>query len=261
MLDFNVVGNSLPDAYHEALVMLHRYQNHYGEIAVTMVVEEPLREPRISRCFPGGFHELEQYRQEILDGILDFEVKQRNWHYTYHQRYAPYLQGCIDELRRDPNSRRAVISIRDNDADMSSTDPACLQSIQFMIRYGKLNMYVYFRSNDGVGAAFMNAFALIELQKKVADELGIDVGTYTHRANSFHVYPGKRKLLASYVKRIEGGKPVTYRYEDSWEKLMADERPAIAAMVEEQRRKIDRVERSVFEYCWLFCFSGRLQKP
>lgn len=238
MIDFNVLGTSLPEAYHKALVMLHRHRNHYGEIAVTMVVEEPFAEPRISRCFPGGFHELEQYRQEMLDGILDFEVERGNWHYTYHRRYAPYLQGCIDELRRDSNSRRAVISIRDNDADMGSTDPACLQSIQFMIRYGKLNMFVYFRSNDGVGAAFMNAFALIELQKKVAEELGIEVGTYTHRANSFHVYPDKKKLLRSYVKRIESGKPVTYRYEGGWKKLMADERPAIAAMVEEQRRKI-----------------------
>lgn len=237
MIDITCAGNSLAETYHKALVALHRNGNYYGEISVTMIVKEPLAEPRISRCFPGGFHELEQYRQEMLDGILDFEVDKGHWHYTYHRRYAPYLQGCIDELRRDPNSRRAVISLRDNDVDMGSTDPACLQSIQFMIRYGKLDMFVYFRSNDGVGAAFMNAFALIELQRRVADELGINVGTYTHRANSFHVYPDKKKLLRSYVERIESGKPVTYRYEGSWKKLMADERPAIAAMVEAQQKK------------------------
>ena len=234
MLDFYVQGNTLPEAYHKALTCL--LQSDSLEISVTMKVLNPLAEPRISRCMPGGFHELEQYCQEILDGILDFEAG-GNWHYTYHQRYAPYLPGCIKELRRDPNTRRAVISIRDNDEDEGSEFPACMQSIQFMIRDGALNMFVYFRSNDGVDAAFMNAFALIELQKRVADILGIPVGEYTHRANSFHCYPEKQETLAKYVTRILTGGETTYHYDELFAPLMEGERIAIAEMVEDQRAK------------------------
>lgn len=234
MLDFYVQGNTLPDAYHKALTCL--LQSDSLEISVTMKVLNPLAEPRISRLFPGGFYELEQYRQEMLDGILDFEIGDK-WHYTYHQRYAPYLPGCIKELRRDPNTRRAVISIRDNDEDEGDQNPACMQSIQFMIRHGALDMFVYFRSNDGVRAAFMNAFALIELQKKVADILGIPVGEYTHRANSFHCYPESVETLAKYVTRILSGGATTYHYDGHYSVLMEESKPAIAKMVEEQRVK------------------------
>ena len=88
-------GKTLPDAYHAALIALYEqgeetpcpdYATTQRELSVTMVVEQPLEEPVISRLFIGGPRELEQYRQEILDGILDFEVERGNWEYTYHSR-------------------------------------------------------------------------------------------------------------------------------------------------------------------------------
>ena len=87
----------------------------------------------------------------------------------FNEFYKNQLQFIIDELRRNPDSRRAVIDIRDNSDDMYSDDPACLQHIQFFIRDNKLHMKVLFRSNDACKAAFMNAFALIMIQKMVAD--------------------------------------------------------------------------------------------
>lgn len=235
--EVHVVGNTLPEAYHKALYALYG-SNGDLEISLTMEVKKPFLEPRISRLFPGGFYELEQYRQEMMDGILDFEVELGFWHYTYHQRFAPYLEDVIKILKDDPTSRRAVISIRDNDADINSGDPACLQSIQFMIRDKKLHCFVLFRSNDGVRAAFMNAFALTELQKCVADQLGVKVGSYIHRANSFHCYPESYDTLKSYIKRIcTAGGDLTYNYEGEWDALMKSARPAIQDMVWEQYRK------------------------
>jgi len=51
-----------------------------------------------------------------------------------------------------------------------------------------LNMNVHIRSNDGFKAAFMNFYAFIELQKMVAKETGMEVGSYIHMADSFHIY-------------------------------------------------------------------------
>ena len=50
------------------------------------------------------------------------------------------------------------------------------------------------RSNDAFKAAFMNMFAFTELQKLVAERISersgrpVEVGEYTHFANSYHIY-------------------------------------------------------------------------
>lgn len=190
----------------------------------------------ISRCFIGGSKELQQYVMEMLDGILDFEVEQGNWTYTYHQRMGDQVRFVIDELHRNPSSRRAVMSIRTPD-DMGSDDPACLQHLQYFIRNGCLDCVVLFRSNDACKATFMNAFALIMLQKRIADALGVPVGRYVHRANSFHCYEKDFGLLDGYVYRIKNNDllSITYNYEDDWDELMADEIPEIMAQVKELR--------------------------
>lgn len=238
---YNVVGLSLPDAYHRALCVLHEdgdvtpcpdWNTEQKELAINIKILEPLREPMISRCFIGGPRELEQYRQEMLDGILDFEVERGNWAYTYHQRMGAQVEFVVDELRRNPYSRRAVISIRTPE-DMGSDDPACLQHLQYFVRNGGLHCFVLFRSNDACKAAFMNAFALIMLQKRIADELGVEVGTYTHRANSFHCYARDYTLLDGYAARIARNDDVTFEYVGDWAEQMDEAKPEIAKAVAE----------------------------
>lgn len=234
MKTYLVNGQTLPETYHMALEKLDCTVEK--EITVIMKVLNPLQEPMISKCGIFGYRELEQYRQEMLYGILDFEVERGNWHYTYHQRMAKWKQGVIDELKRDPASRRAVIAIRDNEADMTSGDPACLQMLQYMIRSGKLHCFVVFRSNDAVKACFMNMFALVMLQKEFADKLGVEVGSYTHIATSWHCYPQDVDMLHSFVKRIQE-EDCAICYEDGWKPLMEAERDSINDMVYGQYAK------------------------
>ena len=238
-----VRGRTLPEAYHAALRALAErgelspvpdYNTNQKELSMTMVVAEPMAEPMISKLFIGGYRELEQYRQEMLDGILDFEIERGNWAYTYHSRMAEQLSFITRELRRNPDSRRAVIDVRDWRRDTESDDPACLQHLQYFIRGGALHCKVLFRSNDACKAAFMNAFALIMLQKRFADELGLPMGSYTHRANSFHCYERDFPMLEGYIRRMETSE-VTFDYEGDWEELMAEARPEIAEMVEQLR--------------------------
>ena len=256
MYETIVRGRTLPEAYHAALKELELHGLHTDcadwnttqkEVSMTMVVEEPLAEPMISKLFIGGPRELEQYRQEMLDGILDFEIAKGNWTYTYHDRMVNYhgfdqVQFVIDELKRSPSSRRAVILVRDADVDLGNDDPACLQHIQYFIREGKLEAKILFRSNDACKATFMNAFALILLQKRIADALGVEMGAYVHRASSFHCYEKDFGMLEGYVKRMEAAEDeydVAYDYddEDGWKDMMEDAKPEIAEMVEELRNR------------------------
>ena len=242
MKEFFIQEKTLPEAYHKALLVLQNapvipcpdWNTNQKEVSMTFVITEPLSEPMISRLFVGDPHSLEQYRQEMLDGILDFEIERGNWAYTYHSRYENQYQFIIDELRRNPWSRRAVMDIRTPE-DMGSNDPACWQHAQYFIRDNALHCKILFRSNDACKATYMNAFALIMLQKRIADTLGVKMGTYTHRANSFHCYERDFNMLDGYVKRIKNGEDITFDLEDDWDELMEEERPSISEMVEKLR--------------------------
>lgn len=248
MTEILVYGRNLPEAYHEALVNLYvegeecpcpDYNTTQKEVSMTMVVEEALAEPMISKLFIGGPRELEQYRQEIVHGILDFEVEKGNWAYTYHSRMAEQIPLVIEELRRNFDTRRAVIQVRDWQTDIHSSDPACLQHIQYFIREGALHCKVLFRSNDACKAAFMNAFGLIMLQKYIAEEVGVPVGSYTHRANSFHCYARDYDMLDDYINSLYMNgcdlKSLAYNYVGDWDEQMEDAKEEIAALVEELR--------------------------
>ena len=252
-----VYGKTLPEAYHGSLLLLQEapitpcpdWNTNQKELSMTFVVEHPLQDNMISKlafCEPAS---LEQYRQEMLDGILDFEITQGKWDYTYHDRMTRYpcwnddipsnqINFVIDELKRNPYSRRAVIDVRNNGQDMYSDDPACLQHIQFFIRDNQLHMKVLFRSNDACKAAFMNAFALIMLEERIANTLGVEVGTYTHRANSYHCYERDFGMLDGYCKRIHNEDPddLSYSYWDDWKFLMDDAKPEIANKVENLKK-------------------------
>jgi len=261
MSEYICYGDTLPEAYHTSLLYLDNasvapcpdWNTNQKEVSMTFVVEHPLQDNMISRlsfCDPVS---LEQYCQEMLDGILDFEIAEGKWKYTYHNRMVEYMtfddeneifpvnqiQFIIDELKRNPYSRRAVIDVRNNAEDMYSDDPACLQHLQFFIRDNKLHMKVLFRSNDACKAAFMNAFALIMLQKRIADALGIEVGTYTHRANSYHCYERDFHMLEGYVERIrsEDIDDLTYSYWDDWKEEMDTAKSEIAAKVDYLKNK------------------------
>jgi thymidylate synthase len=244
-----VRGKTLPEAYHKALKELFEkgdvlsckdWDTRQKEVSMTFYAEEAMGEPMISMFWIGGPREMQQYKMEILDGILDFEIGHENkWEYTYHARFVNQLPFVIEELRRNPDTRRAIMNIRDFEVDSSNTHPACLQSMQFFIRGGKLHQKVMMRSNDAAEATFMNAFAFIMLQEQIAKTLGIPVGSYTHRANSFHCYEKDFERLEGYIKGME--RPVekqTFVYEGYFKDLMEDCIPEIKEMVEELKERV-----------------------
>jgi len=234
-----VQEKTLPKAYHEALKKL--WISCEGECTMLINVEKPLREPMISKLGLFGAHELEQYRQEICDGILDFEVLRGNWDYTYHQRMAVWKDDVVRILQETPESRRAVIAIRDNEKDMLSENPACLQMLQYMIRDHKLHCWAVMRSNDAVQASFMNMFGFVMLQKQFAERLGVEVGEYTHYATNYHTRDEfEEKKLDEFVIRYlttPEEDPLAVPYVGCWDALMEEEKPKIAEMVQEQYKK------------------------
>lgn len=93
-------------------------------------------------------------------------------------------------LEKDPNSRQAIIHIKEpcNTIATPTKDLPCTLSLQFLIREGKLHLTVYMRSNDILIGFPYDVFTFTCLQMKMAFELGVEIGTYTHIAGSLHLY-------------------------------------------------------------------------
>jgi thymidylate synthase len=243
MKEIFIQGKTLVESYHRALTALETegsildcsdWDQKQKECAMTVHVENPVAEPRISKLIIGGAYDLQRYVMEIIDGILDFKIH-AGWDYTYHDRFVRYLPFVAGELKRNRESRRAVISIRDNEVDSRNKDAACMQSLQFFIRDNRLDLMVLFRSNDLPEAFFFNAFALIMLQEKIAAQLGVGVGTYTHRSNSMHCYEKDFVMLKNYVKAVteKPASDLCYEYKGDWDEMMKSEIPAILNLVED----------------------------
>jgi thymidylate synthase len=101
-------------------------------------------------------------------------------------RQWPYIIG---NLKRDPDSRQAVISIFSPRSVREQTrDVPCTLTIQFLIREKQLETIVCMRSSDvwlGLPYDFFN-FSM--LANSVAAELAVPVGRITMHLGSSHLY-------------------------------------------------------------------------
>ena len=68
--------------------------------------------------------------------------------------------------------------------------------------------------------------------------LGVEMGSYTHRANSFHVYERDYSMFDGYIRRIESGADICFNYAGEWDELMDEAKPEIAEMVRLQKEKL-----------------------
>lgn len=94
-----------------------------------------------------------------------------------------------EELRRDPDSRRAVLHIRmPQDSVLAQKDVPCTLTLQFFIRDSTLHQVASMRSSDLILGIAYDIPAFTMFQELLAFELGVECGTYTHISNSLHIY-------------------------------------------------------------------------
>lgn len=104
-------------------------------------------------------------------------------------------------IRKDPNTRQAIIHIKDAD-NRPTKDTPCTVYLQFLLRDNKLNLSVHMRSNDIWMGVPYDMFSFCFLQMKMAMELGVDIGEYTHYAGSLHLYA--RDYETAIQNKIDG---------------------------------------------------------
>lgn len=111
-------------------------------------------------------------------------------------------------LKKDPNSRQAVIHIKDAN-NFPTKDVPCTVYLQFFIRDGKLNLSVHMRSNDIWMGVPYDMFSFCFLQMMMAMELGVEIGQYTHYAGSLHLYKRDYETAKKNIEALQGSKTVS----------------------------------------------------
>jgi len=160
------------------------------EAPAVFTISDPLDQTRIPKATICNDAALTDYANEILLGTLDHAVSSGKEAYTYHARMVEpvnQIDFCINELKRNRYSNRAVITIR-RPEDSNIDDQPCLQLIQFKIYEDRLNMTTFWRSRDLFKALYMNCFALILFGRETANALGVKMGVYTDHSESLHLY-------------------------------------------------------------------------
>jgi thymidylate synthase len=245
------------------------------DCTMIMVVENPLIEPMIHRCLPGSLEDLQEYTMEVCDGIKDHLIDRNSdtkWKYTYHSRLFNYdfdknyylnekclgynskrliinqIEQIAKTLSKTPYSRRAQAITWKVWEDNTSIDPPCLQRIFCRILPNEnnewiLNMNVSLRSNDAYRAAFMNMYAFVRLQEKIANRISeladrkVIVGRYMHQADSYHIYGSNIKDFEyRFLKAYKTRKfhEMYYHYEDVKE-IMDEAIPEILKKVKRMK--------------------------
>ena len=261
-------GDSIARAWENSLVKLYEQgcdiSTQYDkpgdppskDATMLVTVHDPLAEPMIHRDFPGGFEDLQEYVLEVCDGIKDHCVRDPNdpadtrWEYTYHQRLFAYtvptvaepidqIEDLCRQLAKTGYTRRAQAVTWKVWEDQRVDDPACLQRVWCRLTEEggsvMLSMNVRFRSNDAYKAAFMNMFALGQLQSRIAARVAelsgreIRLGRYCHMADSYHIYGSsfrefEARFLGAVQKRTFEQRTMHY---EAVREMMEEARPLI----------------------------------
>lgn len=110
-------------------------------------------------------------------------------------RRIDQVQQVIDIFRKDPTRRTAVmhtwIPMRDLakfTPERKDTSSPCVVLIHPQLVENRLHFNVVMKTNDLFNAWPGNAYALTDLQKYIAEEIGAEVGHYTHFSVAMQVY-------------------------------------------------------------------------
>eukprot|EP01114_Cavostelium_apophysatum_P023678 TRINITY_DN89_c0_g1_i1.p1 TRINITY_DN89_c0_g1~~TRINITY_DN89_c0_g1_i1.p1 ORF type:complete len:306 (-),score=77.46 TRINITY_DN89_c0_g1_i1:82-963(-) len=130
-----------------------------------------------------------------------FGAKYVDMHANYKGQGVDQLQEAIDTIKKDPNSRRIVVSAW-NPSDLSLMAlPPCHMFFQFYVANGELSCQMYQRSADmGLGVPF-NIASYALLTRLVALVCGLKAGDFVYVIGDAHIYKNHVEALKEQIKR------------------------------------------------------------
>ncbi len=207
-----IEGDTIAEVWERAVLYVWKFGvlvPKYGkETALIMKVNFPFKEPRIHPGDTTSLLMLKEYRKEVLEGTLDKTVEEGKVSYTYHERLFKYrgldqIGALKEKLRREPYINRSQAITWMPEKDLKSEYPPCLQRIWMKAVGNSLIMHTTWRSRDLFWAASANMLVMTEIQKMVAQDLGLQVGVYIDFSDSAHIYEKNWPEVTRFVQVAE----------------------------------------------------------
>jgi thymidylate synthase len=113
----------------------------------------------------------------------------QRFHGAYGDRIGTQIRDVVRRLKRDPDTRQAVVTLWNPLLDNASArDIPCTVALNFAVVAGKLELRTQMRSNDIWLGFPYDVFMFTQLQQSVARALELPPGPYTHGTWSLHLY-------------------------------------------------------------------------
>lgn len=111
----------------------------------------------------------------------------RHWK-TPDGRTIDQIQNLVDMIKKNPSSRRLIVSAW-NPADVDKMAlPPCHCLFQFYVSNGKLSCQLYQRSADVFLGVPFNIASYALLTMMIAQVTGLEVGEFVHTFGDVHIY-------------------------------------------------------------------------
>lgn len=145
-----------------------------------------------------GYHHDTVSDEIYWDTIINKRLKKFN---IPEKNTVDQLKVICDRLRKRTYNRQAYATIWSPEEDTISEHPTCILGVYFYIREVKLHMEAMLRSNDAWGQGLNDIYNLVKIQKMVAEELDIPVGSYIHNVMSYHIYDADIEEVEKFLAR------------------------------------------------------------
>ena len=152
--------------------------------------------------FRDGSNDINELRPHIWDEWADKNgIVQKT--YGYQIKKYDQVNRVLNDLTRDPSTRRAVIDLWNNaDLPEMAITPCVYTSVWDVVN-GKLNVLVTSRSCDLVVGGVFNLFQYTILNKLFARHLGVEPGVLTFVAADAHIYENQFEQVDHMLKQYQ----------------------------------------------------------
>jgi len=121
----------------------------------------------------------------------------------YVKSHIDQIQQAIDTIKKNPDSRRIIVSAW-NVADIERMKlPPCHAFFQFYVAAGRLDLQLYQRSADVALGVPFNIASYAALLMMVAQECNLEPGIFTHTTGDTHIYLNHIEGLKKQLERTE----------------------------------------------------------
>ncbi len=154
-------------------------------------------------------------QDEFIDKIRKdkkFAAKYGNLGPVYGKQWRNFegvdqLKNVINEIKKNPNSRRLIVSAWNPKEVDKMMLPPCHSLFQFYVRNNKISCQLYQRSADLFLGVPFNIASYSLLTFMIAQECGLEVGEFVHTIGDCHIYINHIQQVKTQLKRAPRGLP------------------------------------------------------